>query len=82
MRTLRLRFWLETVLGSACLILAIVTLVSREWIELLFGVDPDRGSGALEWGVVGVLAVGAALAGGLARREWRRRAHPAAAGSL
>jgi hypothetical protein len=52
----------------------IVTLISAEWIELLFGVDPDGGSGTLEWGIVGVLAVGAFAAGGFARHEWRRTA--------
>jgi len=72
MRTIRFRFWLEVVLGSACLVLLIVTLISAEWIELLFGVDPDGGSGTLEWGIVGVLAAGTLAAGGFARQEWRR----------
>jgi hypothetical protein len=72
MRTLRLRFWLESVLGSACLVLMIITLISREWIEILFGVDPDGGNGIVEWGIVGALAVGTFAAGGFARQEWRR----------
>jgi hypothetical protein len=57
------------VLGGA---LFVVTLAWSEWIEVVFGVDPDNGSGALEWAVVlGLLAVsvGSWL---MAVREWRR----------
>jgi len=71
-RTLRNRFWVETVLGSAAAILAVVTVFTREWIEVLFGVDPDGGSGALEWAIVAVLAGSAIVFGLLARSELRR----------
>ena len=65
------RFWVQA--GCAVLFgLALVAaLVDPEWIEA-FGIDPDHGSGALEWGLVlalGVLCVAFSLAGA---RTWRR----------
>ena len=71
MHAVRRRFWVETILGVVFAVMLIVTLISREWIEEIFGVDPDGGSGALEWAIVAALGVGAVVAGVLARREWR-----------
>lgn len=69
---LRHRFWFESVLGSIACVLAVVTLFWHDWIEAVFGVDPDRGNGSAEWLVVAVLLIVAlALAIG-ARLEWRR----------
>ncbi|MFF5297223.1 hypothetical protein [Paractinoplanes globisporus] len=72
---LRHRFYVEAVLASVTGILAVATLISREWIEIIFGVDPDGGSGALEVGIVVVLAAATLTFGILARAEWRH-AHP------
>lgn len=71
------RFWLESVLGSATGILAVITLFWHDWIEAVFGVDPDSGNGSAEWAAVFVLLLLTVLLGAGARREWRR-AQPAA----
>lgn len=69
---LRRRFWLETGLAIVTGILFVITLVQRDWIEVVFGVDPDSRSGALEWLIVGVLLVVTITLFALASYEWRR----------
>ncbi|MCU1573103.1 MAG: transporter permease [Micrococcaceae bacterium] len=73
-RKLRTLFWWEAGGAAASAALLILTLVNREWIEVIFGVDPDEGNGALEWTVVIVLAVLTLLSVTLVSREWRRSA--------
>jgi hypothetical protein len=74
----RRRFWIE----SAILVLSVAslaaTLIDKEWIEALTGLDPDAGSGALEWGLTLAFAAAALLSASLAWLEWRR-ASPARA---
>ena len=70
----RLRFWIEVALGLTSGLLLLLTLVTREWIELLFGVDPDGGSGALEWLIVACLVLLTLAFGAFARREYGRPA--------
>ena len=69
----RMVFFIRTVLAGVAGLLALVTLVWREWIEWLFGIDPDGGSGYLEWLIVAALVVTAVGMGLLAERQWRRR---------
>ena len=67
----RARFWIEALCAVAGAALFVLTLISREWIEFLFGVDPDGGSGSLEFAIaLGLLCV-SVISGVLARREWR-----------
>jgi nitrogen fixation/metabolism regulation signal transduction histidine kinase len=68
----RPRFWWQTGFSVVALVLALVTVISREWIELLTGWDPDRGSGTLEWVLVAVLGLVAIALGAAARNEWHR----------
>jgi hypothetical protein len=69
---LRYRFWLESGLSLITGTLAIITLFWHDWIETVFGTDPDGGNGSAEWLVVFIaLVISVALVAG-ARHEWRR----------
>jgi hypothetical protein len=70
--SVKARFYLEAVLATLATGLFALTLVSRDWIELLFKVEPDEGNGSLEWIIVITLAVAAVALIALARRDWRR----------
>jgi hypothetical protein len=75
---LKLQAKIETGVAIAAAALFVLTLISREWIEFLTGWDPDGGSGALEWGIVVVLAVIALSLSLRARSDWQKvRALPA-----
>ena len=75
---LKLQAEIETGVAIAAAALFVLTLISREWIEFLTGWDPDGGSGALEIGIVLVLAVIAVGLSLRARSDWRKvRALPA-----
>jgi hypothetical protein len=74
MRVRRIRFWVESIMASAALTLGLLTLVWRDWIEAVFGVDPDSHSGAMEWLIVVALFVVAVTLGTAAGVEWRRLA--------
>ncbi len=69
---LRWRFWLETGMAIVTSVLCVITLVQRDWIEFVFGVDPDNSSGALEWLIVGAFMVVTIMLFTLASYEWRR----------
>jgi hypothetical protein len=68
----RTRFWVEAILAALTTGLFILTLVSRNWIEIVFGVEPDESSGSLEWLIVAALLVASVVFIATARTEWRR----------
>ena len=68
----RTRFWAEAVLAITAGGLTVLTALWTDWIEIVFGVDPDNHSGSLEWLLTScmlALALGCSIA---ARYEWRR----------
>jgi hypothetical protein len=71
-RGLGVAFWVKAVLSGFGTFLGLLTIVWHDWIESVFGVDPDHGNGSAEWVAVVVLLVIGAGTGALARREWRR----------
>jgi uncharacterized membrane protein YhaH (DUF805 family) len=77
-RAVRARFWIEVALAALTGVLFVVTLISREWIEAVFHVEPDGGNGSLEWIIVAVLAVLCLTLSLMARGEWHRAAASAA----
>ena len=69
---LRQRFWIESVLAVISAVLLVATLLWKDWIEIVFRIDPDAGSGAVEWGFVAVALLATIAFSTLARSEWRR----------
>jgi len=70
--SLRWRFWIEAGMATVTSILFVITLVWRDWIEIVFGIDPDSSSGVLEWLIVGALLVTMITLVTLMSYEWRR----------
>jgi uncharacterized membrane protein len=71
MERIRRRLRIEVVLALISAALCVLTLVFPKWIEALTGLEPDAGSGALEWIVAGVLFVATVVSAVLARRDFR-----------
>jgi len=71
MRTSSTRLRVEVIIAASAAGLGVLTLFWRDWIEA-FGIDPDNGSGAAEWYLVGGLFAVAAVLAVVARYEWRR----------
>jgi hypothetical protein len=69
---LRRWFWIEMSLALLTVGLALATLVWRGWIEIVFRVDPDQGSGFLEWTIVCAALACTLSCTFLAGHEWRR----------
>jgi hypothetical protein len=69
-----MRYRLEVIGAAVTGLLAAVTAIVPDWIEGAFRVDPDAGSGSLEWLIVAALALATIALSALAWRERRRLA--------
>lgn len=77
-----LRARIEIVLAAILGMATILTAVWPDWIEGLFGFDPDGGNGATEWWIVVVLAVITIAIAALARHDLRVVRRRTASGTL
>lgn len=68
------RYWAEMAASIASALLFFLTLARPDWIEAIFEVEPDGGSGALECVLVAVLLATTLGFSSFARRERRRAA--------
>jgi hypothetical protein len=80
-RRLSGRFWVEAGLGLASAVFALLTLAWRDWVEIVFKVDPDHHSGSLEWMIVAVAVAITVITFAAARIEWRKAAIASGAAS-
>lgn len=69
----------EAVLAGVAGLLAVLTVVWADWIELVFRWDPDRHSGGAELAIIVVLACLSLSSGAAARWQAVRWARMAAA---
>ncbi len=69
---MRLRFWIECALALLSGALLVLTLIEPEWIEVIFKIEPDEGSGDLERMIVALSLMVTIVFVILASVEWRR----------
>lgn len=73
------RLVVEAALASLFAIVFVVTWLVPDWIELVFGADPDGGNGDAEWAIVACAGILALICAVLARFEWQRIARASGA---
>ena len=70
-RSVQIRYRFELILSMLSGIALILTVAVPDWIEAVFGIDPDRGSGATEWGIAFGLLISTVALTLLTRRDRR-----------
>jgi hypothetical protein len=64
----------EYALASVFVLLGVLTAVVPDWIEFVFKIHPDAGNGAVEWVLVAIFGVLAAIAAVYGRRDYKAAA--------
>jgi hypothetical protein len=65
-------FRTEAALATLTGCLWLLTLIKRDWIESVFGIDPDHGGGSLEWLIIAALLIVTVSLAARARRHWQQ----------
>jgi hypothetical protein len=76
---LPLRFWVGTALAASSAAVLAMTLAWPDWIERIFGLEPDGGDGSAEWGWAIAFAVATVIFLTDVGRIWWKTVHPPAA---
>jgi hypothetical protein len=71
-RDFRIRFWVEAISASLTGFLAVITVISPDWIEFVSGWDPDQHDGSVEQMILAGACIVTAIIFALAVIEWRR----------
>jgi len=71
--SVRIRLFIERTLAAVTGVLGLVTIFWRDWIETIFGWDPDHHSGSAEIGIIVGLFVVSVVFFLVSRVEVRRR---------
>ena len=74
-RNVSRRFWVTAGLAFVSGVFSVITPMRPDWIEWVFGFDPDNGSGFVEWAIVLCLVTTTAILSFVAGYEWRRISH-------
>jgi hypothetical protein len=74
------RVMVESLLAALSAAALVLTSLWPQWIEGLFGLEPDGGSGETEWGLALGLAALTIVFIARARRAWRFQREQRAAG--
>jgi hypothetical protein len=75
------RLRLEIGLAALSVLMFVATVAWPEWIEMVFGIDPDHGDGSLESVIMGMTALCAIGASLRVRSDWSGPHHATAGGS-
>lgn len=70
-RSIAIRYRLECLLTIVSGVALLLAVVAPQWLEAVSGLEPDGGSGAVEWGLASALAVSTAMWFLLARHHRR-----------
>jgi hypothetical protein len=65
-------FWVELALSLISALLTVLSIAWPNWIEGIFEVDPDAGSGSTEWGITLAFIIATSMLAALTGRTWRR----------
>jgi DNA-binding CsgD family transcriptional regulator len=69
------RFWVTACLAFASGVFSVITPMRPDWIEWVFGFNPDNRNGFVEWAIVLCLVTTTAILSFVAGHEWRRISH-------